>query len=211
MQAVDAAAIERLGIPRILLMDHAGLAVARAVRELASAPSTVIVCCGPGFNGGDGLSAARHLADWGYAPRVLIAAPRAKLKPEPTTFADILERLGITVQECVSTEEIPEAAEWRAASAIVDALLGVGAAGAPREPINSLIAAINRSGRPVVSADLPSGLDADEGTVARAAVKATVTVSFGAAKQGCFAGEGPAVTGRLVVDSITIPRRLLPA
>src|SRR3989338_10845342 len=74
MRSIDAAAIGTLGIPRLLLMDHAGLALARAVRTLTSAsPAPIAVCCGVGFNGGDGLAAARHLHEWGYPLRILVA------------------------------------------------------------------------------------------------------------------------------------------
>ena len=97
----------------------------------------------------------------------------------------------------------------RRASVIIDALLGVGLAGPVRPLYAHVIAAINRAKRPVVAVDVPSGLDADTGRVQGAAVKATLTVTFGLPKQGFFLHDGPAHVGRLIVDNIGLPSRLL--
>jgi NAD(P)H-hydrate epimerase len=211
MQRIDTTAIEHVGIPRLLLMDHAGLAVARAVRKLAPAASRpVLVCCGMGFNGGDGLAAARHLWGWGYPLRPLLVGRLADLREEPAAYATILQRLGLSVTE------LTEAGAWppvdRAIGGcglIIDALLGIGARGAVREPMASLIGRLNRSGKPIVAVDLPSGLDGDTGAVQGIAVKATVTVALGLSKRGCVLQDGPAHAGSLTVDPITIPRSVL--
>ena len=216
MQAIDATAIQTLGIPRLLLMEHAGLAVSRTVKTLCPrAGGTVVVCCGTGYNGGDGLAAARHLQDWGYALQVLMTGPMDTLREEPAVYATMLRRLAVPIRDCPvgSGQGPPADAERIIASAdvIVDALLGIGVRGAVREPVRSLIAWVNQAGRPIVSADVPSGLDADTGEVQGVAVKASVTVTFGLPKQGCFVKEGPAHVGSLVVDAISIPRQLLRA
>jgi NAD(P)H-hydrate epimerase len=223
MQEIDATAIQTLGIPRLLLMEHAGLAVAKAVRALCPPPhqrgwcggpregGTVVVCCGTGYNGGDGLAAARHLHDWGYAMRILLTGSVDRLREEPAVYAAILQRLAVPIRECPAGQGLPDDVKWIVAGAdvIVDALLGIGIRGAVREPVRSLIACVNRAGRPVVSADVPSGLDADTGDIQGAAVKASVTVAFGLPKRGCYVKEGPAHAGSLIVDSISIPRHLL--
>src|SRR3989338_4116454 len=192
-------------------MEHAGLAVARAVRDLtATSSATIAVCCGAGFNGGDGLAAARHLHEWGYALRILVAGRVDRLREEPATFARILQRLGVALRECLTAEEAAAAGPWLAESAVVvDALLGIGARGAVREPVASLISRMSGAGKPIVAVDIPSGLDGDSGRVQGAAVRAAVTVTFGLPKRGCLMAEGPAHTGELIVDSITIPRSLL--
>src|SRR6185295_6043837 len=207
MQRIDATAITRLGIPRLLLMDHAGLALAQAVRRLTPS-GPVLACCGTGYNGGDGLAALRHLRGWGYAVRAIVAGPRRDLREEPAVFARILTQLKTPVRWCSTAALVRSSAGWLSSSpVIIDALLGIGARGAPREPAATLITMMNGSGARIVCADVPSGLDADTGAVAGAAVKGTVTVTFGARKRGCArAGRW---TGRLVVDPITIPTFLL--
>jgi NAD(P)H-hydrate epimerase len=211
MQAIDAEAIETLGIPRILLMDHAGLSLARAVRTLAPQEAPLVtICCGPGYNGGDGFAAGRHLKDWGCRVRAILAGRMDRLRQEPAAFARIVSGLGCEIRECDAREPADMTGPWLEESAvIIDALLGIGASGPVREPVATLIAKINAAGRPVVSADIPSGLHGDTGTVQGSAVRATVTAAFGLVKQGCLTGEGPAYAGRIVVDPITIPRSLL--
>lgn len=216
MQEIDAAAITTLGIPRLLLMEHAGLAIARAVQGLLPRPAaSVVVCAGTGWNGGDGLAAARHLHERGYAVHVLLAGSVDRLREEPAVYARILQRLGVAIRECGDAEppsaNVPDEAERLMAQCdvIIDALLGIGAHGPVREPIRSLIAWMNRSAKPIVSADVPSGLDADTGQVQGLAVQAAVTVTFGLPKRGCYLAEGPAYAGSLIVDAISIPRHLL--
>ena len=211
MRAIDEAAIRTLGIPRLLLMDHAGLALARAVRALESPSSNPIgVCCGTGFNGGDGLAAARHLHESGYPLRILVAGALDRLTEEPAVFARILRGLGCEVRECASAEQAEAQTPWLADCAvIIDAVLGIGVRGTLREPAASVIRAINRARKPVVSADVPSGLDGDTGRVLGEAVRAQVTVTFGLPKRGCLQADGPAHVGQLLVDPITIPRILL--
>ena len=213
MQQIDASAIDTLGIPRLLLMEHAGLAVAKAARAIApKLPATLVVCCGTGFNGGDGLAAARHLHEWGYTLRILVAGRLDRLREEPATYAAILNKLGLRITECASVDSLSQVERWwTECRLIVDALLGIGARGPVREPMASLIARMNRSGKPIVAADLPSGLDGDTGLAQGIAVKATTTVAFGLPKQGCLLEHGPAHAGSLIVDPITIPRVLLAA
>ena len=211
MQQLDAAAIDHYGISRLLLMDHAGLAVSRAVSSLSPDPTLpIILCCGTGYNGGDGLSAARHLHNGGYAPRVIVTGLVAQLRDEPRTYAEIIRRLRVPLMELTMLEQLQRAQRWIESSGlIVDALLGIGLRGSVREPVASLIGALNRCGKPIVAADIPSGLDGDTGRPQGRAVKASVTVTFGLPKRGCFLGQGPSHTGTLITEPITIPPALL--
>lgn len=212
MQRIDAEAIERLGIPRLLLMEHAGLAVAQAARPYLSARPRVLVVCGMGFNGGDGLAAARQLHAWGGSVRVWLAGRFARLREEPALYARILRRLRVPLTEVTDPTDVARvgrAFDPTDGDVLIDALLGIGAQGAVREPMATLIAWMNRHRVPVIAADIPSGLHGDTGIIQGIAVKATVTVAFGLPKRGCVLGDGPAHVGTLLVDPITIPPRLL--
>lgn len=211
MQRLDEAAIHTIGIPRLLLMDAAGRAVAQMVRELIPAPAQeVLICCGLGYNGGDGLCAAWYLARWGYQPCVILAGERGRLKDEPAVYARILEGNGVRLHEVAQPQQADAVAERMSrVQGIIDALLGIGLQGPVKPLTSSLINLINQSDKPVVAADIPSGLDADRGLPNPVAVKATITVTFGLPKQGLLIGEGPAHAGRLIVDDIGMPTSLL--
>ena len=211
MQRIDETAIQGVGIPRLLLMDQAGRAVAGAVRSLVpEPPDEVLVCCGTGYNGGDGLCAARYLTHWGYQPHVVVVGAMERLREEPAVYARILKNLKVPLLELTDAAQLEQFPTWSArASVIVDALLGIGLHG-PAQPLYArLITLINHANKPVVSVDVPSGLDADTGRPHDVAVKATVTVTFGLPKQGFFVEEGPRSVGKLIVDDIGIPAPLL--
>ena len=211
MQQLDRDAIDTFKIPRLLLMEHAGAALARLVQSLIPpGPHPVLICAGTGFNGGDGLAAARHLHERGYPLQVIVTAPLSQLTGEPAVFAAILQHLRMTPADASEPSTLSAAPGWFARCALViDALLGIGIRGAVREPAAALIRLINASNKPVIAADVPSGLDADTGAVQGIAVRATHTVTFGLPKRGCFMAEGPAHTGSLTVDPITLPPELL--
>lgn len=211
MQMIDRYAIETTGIPRLLLMEHAGLAVAHAARSLLpqSTPS-IAVCCGMGFNGGDGLSAARHLHQWGYALEVLLAGKVKNLREEPAIYANILKQFGLKISEFETAQALSGLEEkLSGCGLVIDALLGIGSKGKVREPVASLINRLNALRKPILSVDVPSGLDADTGDIQGTAIKAAMTVAFGRIKQGCLKGPGASHSGRIVVDSITLPPSLL--
>lgn len=202
MQTLDTQAIEQTGIPRLLLMEHAGQALTAAVLQLLSSPGRVLVCCGTGYNGGDGLCAAWHLAHRGYAVEVWLAGAPSSLRQEPAVYAAILRALKVPIR-CV--EPPKTAPDFSQAEVVIDALLGIGVRGSVRPPASAWIQAMNRSGAPIISADVPSGLDADSGQPQGCAVRASVTVTFAAVKHGLFRGQGPAHAGRVLLDDLEIP------
>ena len=213
MEEIDQAAIHTLGIPRLLLMEHAGLAVARAARVLLENPQQaqdLVVCCGLGYNGGDGFCAAWHLAQWGYRPSLVLLGALHQLKEEPATYARILQALQIPMRAVTSLDELAPLQTWVSrCRLIIDALLGLGLTGPVRPLYAKVIELINQAHKPVVCVDVPSGLNADTGLPQGCAVKATVTVTFGLPKQGFFLEEGPAYVGDLVIDDIGMPPTLL--
>jgi NAD(P)H-hydrate epimerase len=198
MRAVDAWAIEDRGVPSLQLMDAAGAALAEAVRDLAP-DGPVRVVCGKGNNGGDGLVAARELAATGFDVEALLLWPAGELSADATANLVRLER----PPRELDPDEVPAA--LAGSGAVVDAIFGTGFSGAPRAPALGAIEAINSCGAPVVAADVASGVDAASGEVAGAAVNASVTVSFHAAKLGHRIAPGKRRTGELRVADIGIP------
>lgn len=179
-------------------MERAGVgAAAHIMARFPTGAATVV--CGGGNNGGDGYVVARILADAGWD--VQIATPRG-VRPQTTdatTMATIARSMGLTARPLTP-------AMLDGGRLIVDALLGIGSRGAPREPLMSAIAMINGAGGPVVAMDVPSGVDADTGVVAGAAVVAELTVTFHGDKTGLHVEPARAHGGEIVIQDIGIPR-----
>lgn len=197
MRALDRATIEDIGIPGLALMETAGRAVAAA----AAGAHSVAVVCGPGNNGGDGFVCARVLRDAGVDAIVHLAADRAHLQGDALAHLQILERAGGVVLPAD-----PDAIA--SAPLVIDALFGVGLARPIEGTYAELVAAINRADR-VLAVDIPSGLDADTGTVLGACVTAHATVTMGALKVALVSAPGFAHCGEVVVADIGIPAGVL--
>jgi ADP-dependent NAD(P)H-hydrate dehydratase / NAD(P)H-hydrate epimerase len=195
MRAVDTWAIEEMGVPSLELMEAAGRALAEAVGELAPTGPVRIVC-GKGNNAGDGLVAARYLAEAGFETEALLLWPAEELSGDA---AANLERF--------PAEQVGGdlAVRLAGSGAVVDAIFGTGFSGEPRPPALAAIEAISAYGAPVVACDIASGVDASSGEVAGAAVAADITVSFHAAKLGHRVAPGKWHTGELRVAPIGIP------
>ena len=211
MREIDRRTIEEYGIPSYELMEKAGQAVADEAAKLAGVPpKKILMLAGKGNNGGDGLVAARFLHEKGYDVQVLLFSEGKKLKADPARNFVANAKLGIpcrVVGEHFAWETVPEI--FQEAEVIVDALFGVGLDKEIREPYLGLIQNVNQLNRKVVSVDIPSGLDSDTGKILGACIKATVTVTMGLPKKGFYEGEGPCLTGRIVVADLGFPKELL--
>jgi ADP-dependent NAD(P)H-hydrate dehydratase / NAD(P)H-hydrate epimerase len=196
MRATDAWAIEDKRVPSLDLMERAGEGLARVVAQRAPAGRIAIVC-GKGNNGGDGLVAARLLRQAGRDVDVLAVWPAQWMQGDAQEQARRLPGA-----EPASFE----AGRLDRAHVIVDALLGTGSTGAPRDPAAGVIEAMNAAKAPVVAADLPSGVDASTGGVAGPAVRAVATATFHRAKPGLWVHPGKACAGDVEVIEIGIPR-----
>ena len=193
---VDRWAIEDKHVPSLDLMERAGAGLAEVVHKHAP-NGPVAVVCGKGNNGGDGLVTARLLRDAGREVEVLLVWPAEWLSPDAAAMLQRLE----------GPAPVPfQHARLTRAHAVVDALLGTGFSGAPRDPIDRVIEAIDASRARVIAADVPSGVDASTGEVAGAAVTATATATFHRAKPGLFVHPGKARAGQVHVVDIGIPR-----
>jgi NAD(P)H-hydrate epimerase len=195
MRATDAYAIEQAGVPSLDLMERAGAGLARATtRATRGGPIRIVV--GKGNNGGDGLVVARLLREEGHEVDVLATGDLSELQGDAKANLDRLPG---------AAPEPFDAARLERSGAIVDAMLGTGFEGTPREPIAGAIAAINAAGAPVVACDVPSGVNASTGEVEGEAVRATVTATFHGTKVGLHVAPGKWHAGELQVIPIGIP------
>ena len=195
MRATDRWAIEEREVPSLELMERAGEGLAHVVARQAPA-GRIAVVIGKGNNGGDGLVAARVLRQAGRDVRVLAVWGVETLQGDA---AEMLARLPGEPPEPF------EAGRLGGSGAIVDALLGTGTTGAPREPAAAVIEAIGATGASVIAADVPSGVDATTGEVAGPAIRAVATATFHRAKPGLWIHPGKAHAGAVEVIDIGIP------
>jgi NAD(P)H-hydrate epimerase len=194
-RAIDRDAVERLGMPSILLMENASRAVAEQARLLGG---RFVVLCGPGNNGGDGLAAARHL---GRAAAVhLLAEPDPARSPEAALQLRILRAAGYAVV----LGALPDAALHRGA-VWIDALFGTGLERPLAGAALQWVQAMNRAAGRKLAVDIPSGLHGDSGAVLGDAIVAEVTVTFAGVKAGMTVGDGPRCCGRIVVEGLGLP------
>ncbi len=190
VQVLEANAVAR-GVSIDQLMDNAGHAVAaEASRHLPPPPAAVGIVCGLGNNGGDGLAAASVLASQGYQPRIWLIGEPGKLR---TVAAR--RRWDLVSGFRYVKAGAPTAADLRGLPLVIDAMLGTGGRGPPREPYHSAIEEIVSSGVPVLSVDLPTGLGSTT------ALRARWTVALEVLKEGM---DGPAC-GEVTVSSIGMP------
>ena len=191
MGQVDRAAIAG-GTAGLTLMQAAGAAVAERAREMLPTGGRALVLCGPGNNGGDGLVAARLLAEAGYGITSILLGERAALKGDAALAAEAWE--GPLIQGAPGG--LP------ACDLVIDALFGAGLSRDLDGAARALVEAVNASGRPVLAVDVPSGLDGDTGAVRGAAVRADETVTFVALKPGHLLQPGRSLCGRLHLADI---------
>jgi ADP-dependent NAD(P)H-hydrate dehydratase / NAD(P)H-hydrate epimerase len=223
MRLIDRHTIDEIGIPAMVLMENAGRAIAEEAAKFANVQGTNrvnkgsietgvsvrgfrwLILVGKGNNGGDGLVCARHLVEMGFDVSIVYADRPDQLQGEAAIQRDIVRKLGIVeVEHPIETGGIGEVT-WDRWDGIIDALLGTGTSGEPRGSYASLIEAANASGLPIVSVDIPSGLDANTGQIPGACITASVTVTLAYIKRGLLLYPGAGRAGEVIVRSIGIP------
>ena len=227
MTGTDAKA-QRLGVSGARLMEHAGTAVAATSRALMVAaaaasraarsevaehggPGPVLVLCGPGNNGGDGLVAARRLAAHGI--RIVVVLVSANSRPGTPDAARNWDRLApVALVERIHAPAARDIATLgqgiERAPLVIDALLGSGVQGGLREPVRTAVDLCNRAraaGVPVLAVDTPTACDLTSGELSDPVVRADVTVTFHRPKTGLLTRRGRLVAGRVLVAPIGIP------
>ncbi|WP_424245414.1 NAD(P)H-hydrate epimerase [Elusimicrobium posterum] len=217
MREIENLAMTKYGINEDLLMEHAGRSMAEDIlnnflpddRE-SKDDKKVIVVCGYGGNGGDGLVCARYLIERGVQVYCYIIKPAKEYKVQ------VMKNLKRAFFSHLSVKEIESAADLEElknsannAFLIVDCLLGIGFEGEPRGFFKDAINIINAAHKTVLSADGPSGLNADNGKAGETVIKANTTYSFGFIKNGFLKEEARPYVGEIKVLPIGLPAQLL--
>jgi ADP-dependent NAD(P)H-hydrate dehydratase / NAD(P)H-hydrate epimerase len=201
VRALDRRAIDGLGIPAFELMHRAAAAAFASLRRHWPQARRIAVYCGPGNNGGDGFLLARLAREAGLAVEAVALADAAAGSAAAQARA-ACEQGGVPVRQWRDGAALPQA------DVHVDALYGTGFNRPPQPLAAGLIERLAATGTPVLALDVPSGLDADTGYCPGAAVCATVTVTFIAAKRGLYTGQAAAHTGRIELATLDLPEDL---
>lgn len=208
-QEVDRRAVAEYGMSSLVLMENAGRGLADKLLQFGMR-GPVVICCGRGNNGGDGFVLARHLDLRHAAVRVCLWCDPANLEGDAAANFRILEKTEVPIEVFGSPHDetqlgtILHKAGW-----IVDALLGTGAHGDPRPPLDLVIDQLNAHKAPKMAVDLPSGLDCDTGVVSPHTIRARHTCTFVAPKPGFLAPGADEFTGDVHVLDIGAPRKLV--
>jgi NAD(P)H-hydrate epimerase len=224
LRRIDAIAIDDFGISSLVLMENAGRGAADRLATLAPRNGRIVILCGSGNNGGDGLVIARHLHAGNHPVSVWMLGAREKLTPDTNTNYGILAKTSVP---CRWVEEIDPSqgldtdhpgsirtlkdlqASLHSAAMIVDAMLGTGARGEPRGRMAQAIQGANKASAIRIAIDIPTGLDADTGTMAATTWLADHTLTLVAPKL-CFSlDQAQRCLGKITVLPIGIPPEVL--
>lgn len=207
---VDRRATEDFGVPSIVLMENAARELAEHATALLveSGGRRVLIVCGPGSNGGDGLALARHLHNAGAEVRVALAGRAGAYRGDASINLEICERMGLDIADASAGELDDDPRP----DLVVDALFGTGLARPLEGAMLALVGRINAlraRGALVLAVDVPSGLDADRGEALGETVRADLTVTMGGVKPGLVRLEAQASVGEVVVGDIGCPREVV--
>jgi NAD(P)H-hydrate epimerase len=202
MAKVDRLMVEEFGISLLQMMENAGRNLAEWARRMAGGQirgKRVVLLCGGGNNGGGGLVAARHLHNWGAEVLYKVVADPEQMKEVPVRQLRTLKAMGLKDNDTL---------DLAAADLVVDALVGYGLSGNPRGAVATWIERINRSNRPVLALDIPSGLDATSGIPGSPCLRATATLTLALPKVGLLTPQAKPYVGELYLADISVPPAL---
>ncbi len=212
MREIDRLSTEQYGVPSLLLMENAGLnlylELARRFQSLAR--QHIVIVCGKGNNGGDGMVLARHLLLRGIAPDIVLLADASQVSGDARTQLEILQISKCPIREITTAESWkPVAESLPQYDIVVDALLGTGLAKPLAGLYRQVAEDINRSGAFVLAVDIPSGMSSDSAVGGSPCVHANLTVTFTAPKIAHILNQDQESIGELVVAPIGSPPQLL--
>ncbi|MFO1066673.1 MAG: NAD(P)H-hydrate epimerase [Pirellulales bacterium] len=218
IRRIDESAVRDYGMNSLVLMENAALQASGWLLDKFRFPPQVLILCGRGNNGGDGFAMARQLKAAGWPVKIAVPCPIETMSADAAANRRILcAGESATSVDCIEVDAVASDCQARVmqwideAEVIIDAMLGTGAGGAPREPLAGWIRAANRVRAMRVAVDIPTGLDAETGRCADPTFQAEVTLSFAARKRAFDVPAAREVTGEVVVLPIGIPSLLIDA
>ena len=203
MRKIDDMSIREFQVDVLMLMENAGRAAAVLARQMLLGQTIgkrVACLVGGGNNGGDGMVAARHLANWGAVVKVISGTSKDRMKSVPLGQLNIIEKMGIPI---LSTDHTLGDFDL-----LIDSLIGYGLEGNPRDRAATIIKDANASGRPILALDVPSGMNATTGEAYDPCIKATATLTLALPKTGFLARGASLYLGDLYLADISIPRKV---
>jgi hydroxyethylthiazole kinase-like uncharacterized protein yjeF len=204
MRRMDQTAVKKYNIDEILLMENAGNAVFSAIeKEIEIKENKFLILAGGGNNGGDGMVTARKLHSNEAQVKFFLLTEEKKLKGITKKNFEILKKIGVPIKKNASQKEIEKA--LKETDVVVDAMLGTGLSGEVKGIYKKAIELVNKSGKKVVSVDIPSGVNGDTGEIMGIAVKSYITVTFGLPKIGELNYPGYECWKKLYVSHISFP------
>ncbi|MCP4897143.1 MAG: NAD(P)H-hydrate dehydratase [bacterium] len=212
MRDADRHTIETLGVPGLVLMENAATCVVDAIRDEFPEARRVLVLCGSGNNGGDGLVVARHLHNQGFYVDALVFAKTEQLSPDARKNFDIAKAFGVPLSNVVGDdvrEPIETAFDGAPVDVVVDALLGTGLDRPLAGRLAQAVEHIASEDIPVVAVDVPTGLSGSSGVAAGPVLSAELTVTFAALKQCHVLPPASLHCGDVAVVDIGIPPQTL--
>ena len=221
MREIERIAIEELGIPSILLMENAAIRIAdHCVRFLNEVKNPkVLIICGPGNNGGDGLALARHFHIKGIDTNIIYVGNENSAKGDAAVNLEIIKNLKIPTEFINPADDlslknysVPPCLcvnSFENYNLVIDAMLGTGLMRNVEGSFKYLTEMINRYAKYVISVDIPSGVHSDTGRIMGCAVKAAQTITLGIPKTGLFLYPGAEYAGIIHIEDIGIPGNLI--
>ncbi|HXF62763.1 MAG TPA: NAD(P)H-hydrate epimerase [Caldilineaceae bacterium] len=205
MREVDRLMVEEYRITLLQMMENAGRALALVAKRLLAgdlAERPIVVLAGRGNNGGGGLAAARHLLNWGAWVQVLCAYPPDGYTGIPAQQLATLQAMSAPLAWAEEGWELPPC------DLVIDAIIGYGLRGEPQGKARDLVQLANSSVAPILSLDIPSGLDADEGRLYAPHIAAAATLALALPKRGLLVEPGRSACGDLFLADIGVPPEL---
>lgn len=206
MREVDRMMVEEIGVSILMMMENASRNIAVMARKMLGGSvkdKKIVILCGKGNNGGDGLGAARHLTNFGANVTCFLATSARELGPNAKLQQSIALHSNILLHETSPHHKLAHAMQQ--ADLVIDALLGYNLKGNPKEPFASMITVANDSKKPILAVDIPSGLDGDTGKPHSPTIKAAVTLTLALPKAGLLKASAKEYVEELYVADLSVP------